>query len=106
MEKPPEKNDQFVQEGLMEGLRVARTEGLKVGDLVYHPSDDCVYMLKSIEGEVATVCIPVGSIGNESEIVKEFPYSELINPKAALHGAVEAKIKRDILPEENDEVIN
>lgn len=106
MEKPPKSNDHLAQEGMMEGLRVARTEGLNVGDLVYHPSDDCVYMLKSVEGDTAKVCIPAGSIGNEEEIVKEFPYSELINPKAALHGAIEAKIKRDVFPDENKESIN
>ena len=93
MEKPPKHDELHIQEGMMEGLRVARTEGLKVGDLVYHPSDDCVYMLKSIEGDIATVCLPAGTVGNDSEIIKEFPYKELINPKAALHGALEAKFK-------------
>ncbi len=105
MEKPP-NNNHLVQEGMMEGLRVARTEGLKVGDLVYHPSEDRVYMLKSVDGDTAIVHIPAGSIGNETEIVKEFPYSELINQKAALRGAIEAKIKRDVFPDENIESIN
>lgn len=97
MDKLPKKDHElYIQEGIMEGLRVARTEGLKVGDLVYHPSDDCVYMLKSVEGDTATVCLPAGTIGNNSEITKKFPYKELINPKAALHGALKAKFKPKI----------
>ena len=96
MEKPPKDDESHIQEGMMEGLRVAHNEGLKVGDLVYHPSDDCVYMLKSVNRDIATVCLPAGTAGNDSEIIKEFPYKELINPRAAARGALEAKFKPTI----------
>ncbi len=106
MEKPPKDNDSHIQEGMMEGLRVARTEGLNVGDLVYHPSDDCVYMLKSIDGNFATVSLPAGSVDNEFEITKKFLYEELINPKAAFHEAVDAKMRKTLAIKEDPNKIN
>lgn len=98
-EKPgrnPEIKDEhkgFIEEGIMRGHQAALEKGLKVGQLVYHPSDDCIYKLKSIENNIATVWIPAGTANNAEDIVKQFPYAELIDPKAAYKGSIEAKLE-------------
>ena len=83
--------EEYFQEGLKRGHEAAKAEGLEIGELVYHPSDDCVYELKSVANGIATVWIPAGTANNSEAIIKQFPYTELLDPKAAYRGAMEAK---------------
>ena len=98
-EKPSNKpelekgDEEYFKEGLKRGHEAAQTEGLEIGQLVYHPSDDRVYELKSVENGIAIVWIPAGIANNPEDIIKEFPYAELIDPKAAYRGAMEAKVE-------------
>jgi hypothetical protein len=101
-----EQKTEFIEKGFERAQQDAREKELKVGQLVCHPSDDCVYELKSVENGVATVWIPAGAAGNAEDIIKQFPYAELIDPKVAYReskkAATESAISSVFKPEDNN----
>lgn len=78
--KNPEK---CFKESVVEAQKSAEKNGLTIGSIVAHPDDEFTYELSEIRGNTAVVKIPAQFSETGNEIIKEFPLTELFDPRKA-----------------------
>lgn len=74
-----EQVDEITRRAIKKAQEIAREEGLRIGQLVAHPSVDAMYELKEVDGNTAKVCAP-----NKEDTIREFPLDELFDPKRVM----------------------
>ena len=94
-----QEEDQIINIGVKKAQEIAKTEGLKVGQVVCHPDDEYAYELKEINGNEAVVWFP-----DQKETIKTFPLGELFDPNIAKHKAIQETA--DIQFKKNSEINN
>ena len=72
------------EESIIEAQKSAERNGLAIGSIVAHPDDEFTYVLSEIRGKTAVVKIPAEFSETGKEIIKEFPFRELIDPRRAM----------------------
>ena len=89
------RTEELIQKGVARAQEIARANGLKIGDVVAHPSDKMTYELFSIDGDVANVSISAEASETGEEVKNQFPLNELFDPNVALNEAFKAKFGLD-----------
>lgn len=84
-----EEKEEIYQIGIKRAQEIGKKEGLKIGQVVVHPSEDMAYELKKIIGGMALVWLP-----GQEETIKEFPLDELFDPNVAREEAFQETVKR------------
>lgn len=83
--------DALVNDAVKCAISHAQVNGLKVGQVVAHPSDPLAYDLIRIEGDMAVVGIPKENSHTGKAVEKNFPLNELFVLKDALDFALTAQ---------------
>ncbi|MCC7004418.1 hypothetical protein IT397_00660 [Candidatus Nomurabacteria bacterium] len=94
-----DKWEKLVWEGVRRAQKIARETGLKVGQVVAHPSFEYTCYLTKKNGNVATLELPATKSPTGKKIEKEFPLDECFDPNVAndqAHAARDEKIAESI----------
>ena len=83
-----EEEDAIIDAGVKRAQEIARTNGLRIGQIVAHPNDRIAYELKEVNGNVAQVWVP-----DKEDTIKEFPLDELFDPNEARRHAVRTTVE-------------
>ena len=84
-------NENFINEGVKRAQDLACWNGLGVGEIVAHPSDELAYELLKVQGETAVIGLSTKQSSTKVRIEKRFPLNELFNPNTAEDEALSAK---------------
>lgn len=84
-------NKSFIEQGVKKAVAHARESGLKLGQIVAHPSDNLTYELIRVNGNTAVIGLTAKQSPTGEAIEKTFPLNELFDPNDAFRFALDAK---------------
>lgn len=89
--------DAILNYSIKKAKELAQQEGLEIGRVVVHESDDLAYLLKEIRDDIAVVW------QKKEGTEKEFPLNEIFDPNDAKRFAVEKTIEQGMKDKEKYE---
>ncbi len=76
-------DDEIIQEAVKRAQEEARSNGLEIGAIVAHPSDNMTYRLLDVKDGIATVGLSAEESKTGRVVIKQFPFAELFDPNVA-----------------------